>query len=122
MQFSNASKRANKKQIIGEETTDPKQDKTNRERSIKNFFYLTENPLSMTKSFANGPPQSIKVSNTVNVCNKRFFMTTASARLSLLIYCQFPFIGIYIPYIYIDTDYIYQIIYTIYKQTNNTED
>ena len=42
MQFSIASKRANKKQIIGEEATDPKQDKTNREHLIKNFFYLTD--------------------------------------------------------------------------------
>ena len=42
MQFSIASKRANKKQIIGEEATNPKQDKTNREHLIKNFFYLTD--------------------------------------------------------------------------------
>ena len=41
MQFSIASKRANKKQII-EEATDPTQDKTNREHLIKNFFYLTD--------------------------------------------------------------------------------
>ena len=95
MQFSIASKRANKKQII-EEATDPMQDKTNRTFDQKFLLLNRQNPLSMTKSSANGPPQPIKVSNTVNVCNKRFFMATASARLSLLIYCQFPFIGIYI--------------------------